>query len=461
MLQNYGITRYNRKKVEQNQALMAEKKEDVMKSRRSIVRYLLAFGMTVALSVPAFGEVYQKSDERYPEVPVMIVFDSAESGKYALGLDGNQWIVKPLSDITAIDNDDPRFLFVFEESEKNQQWDKSDELWEANHKMAIRGASGYLDFDATPENFLNATPKISPEPAYHWNYVIYDEADKRANLYYTGSYETARMGGSLWVKANAQKTWIKMVTGGRGPYTYLYQATEGATVPGTAGGWQEYKKSNNTCWKYFNSDGSLKQNEWYQENGKWYYFGDDGVTAMGFCQLPDGNRYYFKTDGSMLTDSEISMQGIPYRIGTDGICREVPADSLVRTAVSITECGKEDELLNWINLKRSELGIQPVYRDNRLSEIAFEISGITNGIVDWQTLHNMGLQHGIEFTRRYNLRMNWNEKYKNLRLEDYYKNAGLGDFVNLAELNHIGLFIVPSRYVSSYDCILVGGTYVE
>lgn len=430
-----------------------------MKNKKHIARYLLALGISVALSVPAFGEVYQKSDERYPKVPVMIVFDSEESGKYALGLDGNQWIVRPLSDITVINNDDPRFLFVFEEWEKNQTWDG--DLWKANHKMAIRGASGYLDFDATPDNFLNATPKVSSEPAYHWQYVIYDESDNQANLYYTGSYETAKMGGSLWVKANTKKTWIKMVTGGRGPYTYLYQAAEGAVAPESTGGWQEYKKSNTICWKYFNSDGSLKQNEWYQENGKWYYFGDDGVTVTGFCQLPDGNRYCFKSDASMLTDSEISVQGVPYRIGADGICHEVPADSTTRSPLSLAECGKEDELLNWINLKRSELGIQPVYRDNRLSEIAFEISGLTNGIVDWQTLHHMGLQHGIEFTRRYNLRMNWNEKQKNLRLEDYYKNAGLGDFVNLPELNHIGLFMIPSRYTSSYDCILVVGTYTE
>lgn len=78
-----------------------------MKNKKQIARYLLALGISVALSVPAFGEVYQTSDERYPKVPVMIVFDSKESGKYALGLDGNQWIVRPLSDITVINNDDP------------------------------------------------------------------------------------------------------------------------------------------------------------------------------------------------------------------------------------------------------------------------------------------------------------------------------------------------------------------
>lgn len=430
-----------------------------MKRARIGSSFLIAVGLSAVLASTSFGAVYQKSEKRYPEGPVMIVLDSAASGKYALGLDGDQWIVQPLADITAINNDDPRFLFTFEPREKNSQWEESSSQWEANHLMAIHGVSGYLDFDAVPENFLNAVPRITAEPSYHWQYKIYDSQNYRANLYFKGSYETAGLGGALWVKANAKTTTIKMVTGGKGPNTYLYEEAEGAEAAEPSGGWQEYKKSDQTCWKYVNGDGSLKQSEWYEENGRWYYFGSDGVTLMGFHQLPDGNSYYFKSDASMMTNSEISVRGVPYRIGGDGICRAVPEDSPARKPISMEQSGKEDELLNWINLKRSEMGLQPLYRDNRLSEIAYEISTVTNEIVDWQTLHAMGQQQGIEFTKRFNLRMNWNEEYKNMRLEDYYKDGSLSTFVNEPDLNHIGVYIRKSLYTSTCDCILVGGRY--
>lgn len=66
----------------------------------------------------------------------------------------------------------------------------------------------------------------------------------------------------------------------------------------------------NEKWAYVNSDGTLKRNEWYQEDGIWYYFEWNCLTAVGRTQIYDNGTdsyyyYHFDNNGHMLTDQWI------------------------------------------------------------------------------------------------------------------------------------------------------------
>lgn len=416
--------------------------------------------LSVVMATPVFGAVYKKTDERYPQGDFMILLDSPGNGSYALGVQEKQWVLRPVANLNAVVNEDSAFLFSFEPTEKDQKWVNDPDLWDANHSMAIRCAEGYLSFDSTGVEFQYSKPIVADTPQYHWQYIKKDGSDAGSYLLFKGSYETAGKAGAIWAKANAEKQVLTMASCGKGSDVYLYQEAVGETVPKSAGSWQEYQNGYNKYgWKYVNPDGSIKQNEWYSENGQSYYFDNDGVTLVGFHQLPDGNYYYFTQNAALLTNSEISVDRVSYRMGEDGICYAVPEDDPTRTAVTTEQFWKDDEVLNWINLKRKELGLPPVYRDNRLSAMAEEVANRTTEILDWQTLNELGTQRGISFMKRGNLRMNWNEDIRNLSLETYYNTDNLKQVVTDPELNHIGIFSKELPYVETRDVILVFGAY--
>ena len=70
-------------------------------------------------------------------------------------------------------------------------------------------------------------------------------------------------------------------------------------------------------WAYVESDGSLKQNQWYQENGIWYYFDWNGLTYIGHNYVDDG-FYYFDENGHMLTNQWIDEEYSTYYAGSNG-----------------------------------------------------------------------------------------------------------------------------------------------
>lgn len=427
--------------------------------RKKTVALLMAALLSMILSVPAFAAVYKKTDERYPQGEFMVILESRGNGAYALGVDGADWILKPLYDISAVSNDDSRYLFRFEPYAGNQKWEGSEQTWNANHSMAILSAGGYLSFDSTGVDFLASKPIVSAAPAYHWQYIKNEDSEKGSYLKFKGSYETKGMAGALWVKANAEKDVIRLTTCGKGSDTYLYQAVEGAEAV-AAGGWQNYTNGYKyDSWKYINPDGSLKQNEWYEENGKRYYFGSDGVALLGMNRLSNGNDYYFLADASLLVNSEVSIDGVPYRIGGDGVCHVVPESDVTRSPITTPQHSWDDDLINWINFKRASNGLNPLYRDNRLAAIAESITKTTDEIVDWQTLHNMGLAQGITFTKRGNLRMNWNEQRKNLTLENYYNTGNLKLIADDPEYQYIGVFTQEMLAGYTKDTVIVVGRY--
>lgn len=430
--------------------------------KRILSYIVVTMVLTLCFSVSSFGAIaiYQKVEERYPQGEFMIIINSPGYGFYALGIEGNQWILRQLPDISVVENEDSRFLFTFEERESDERWmgEGKERQWEVNHAMALHHSSGYLDFAATRDEFLYATPLIVDEPAYHWQYKVTEK--EKGYLKYKGAFETAGLAGSLWARADAEKTVIQMRTVGKGSDVWLYQEVEGATKPEISGGWQDYRSSTGRpSWKYVNADGTLKRNEWYLENGKWYYLGNDGVALLGFQQLPDGNFYYFHADASLVISSEISVNRIPYRIDENGVCHRVSEQDASQTVIRFPQSEKDDELLNWINLKRVELGLAPLYRDNRLSQIAYDVANQTDGILGWEQINEMGREKGISFTKRGNLRMNWNNDFPGMSLDAYFQNASFGELVSDPEWNHIGVYSELIPYTSTRDCILVVGTY--
>lgn len=431
-----------------------------MLKRRRLLGGIFSILLSAAISIPAFGAVYKRTNERYPDGQFMIIFESEGNGAYALGVDEDEWILRPLYDISAVTNDDPNFLFSFEESPGDKKWANNERLWELNHSMAIKSASGYLTFDSRGMDFFHAVPQITDFPEYRWQYIEKEDSDKGNYLKFKGSYDTAGKTGAIWAKANAEKTVLMLTTCGKGSDVYLYQETEDEAVPADSGGWQEYVNGYKYYgWKYINADGSLKKNEWYTEDDKRYYFGFDGVTLIGYNRLPDDKYYYFCPDASLLVNSEISIDNIPYRIGADGVCRKVRDGDPTRTSIKILQTTQDDEVLNWINIKRSELGLGPLYRDNRLTAIAEKVSDQDGRFMDGTTLQKLGTQQGIAFSRLGSLRINWNKNMKKLTLDHYYDAGILKRVVDDPVLNHIGIYSKERLAGSTRDVIIVVGAY--
>ncbi len=426
-----------------------------------ILTGIFAMVLSAALSIPAFGAVYRQSKDRYPDESFMIIFDSEGNGSYALGVKDGTWVLRSIYDIKAINNDDPDFLFQFEKRNSDKNWENNERLWNANHAMAIRCSEGYLDFDSTDVSFLNSLPVVSETPAYRWQYIEQGTSSEDNYLKYKGSYQYAGKSAAIWAKANAEKTVIMLTQNGKGSSVYLYEESEGeeAQIP-SEGGWQEYTNSyNQHGWKYINPDGSLKKDEWHVEDGKSYYLGSDGVTLFGFHQLPNGKCYYFRPDGSLLTNSEISVEGEPYRMGRDGVCRKVSSKAPERKKVSTRQHAKDDEIINWINLKRAELGIAPLYRDNRLAAMAEDVIVLDADLDDWTILDSLASDSEINFKRQANCRINWNEKIRRFSLEQYFKKGSFRQLVTDPRLNHIGVYSDMQEGAATRDVLIMVGFY--
>ncbi len=429
--------------------------------RKRILISMLTLLLSACFALPAFGAVYRRTKERYPKGDFMIIFESKGNGTYALGIDQGKWVLRPLIDVSAVKNDDTGFLFRFESRPSDRKWEDNDRLWSMNHAMAIQCKGGYLDFDSTGVDFFQSVLTVVKTPQYHWQYIDRSSSDGASYLKFRGSYETAGKSGAIWAKGNAEKTIIMLTTCGKGSSVYLYEESVGEEMSGpVAGGWQEYTNSyQQHGWKYINPDGTLKQDEWHLENGKYYYLGSDGVTLFGFHQLPDGKYYYFRPDGSLLTNSEISVEGVPYRIGKDGVCQKVSSKAPERKRVRTPQHEEDDELINWINLKRAELGLEPLHRDNRLASMADDIVRIDADLDDWQILDDIADESGVNFERQANLRMTWNEKIKSLSLETYYRKGSFYQLVNDPKLNHIGVYSEEKSASGTRDVLIIVGYY--
>lgn len=430
-------------------------------NRKRILISILTLLLSICFSCPAFAAVYRKSNERYPKGDFMIIFESEGNGSYALGIEDGEWVLRPLIDISAVNNDDDGFLFHFESRSSDQKWKNNERLWNINHAMAIRCKGGYLDFNVLDDDFYQSVPAVVKSPQYHWQYIDRSSSDDASYLKFRASNAANAKTGAIWAKGNAEKTIIMLTACGKGSSVYLYEESIGEVLSGpTSGGWQEYTNSyQQHGWKYINPDGTLKQDEWHLEDGKYYYLGSDGITLFGFHQLPDGKYYYFRPDGSLLTNSEISVEGVPYRVDKNGVCQKVSSKAPERKRVKTKQFPEDDELINWINLKRAELGLDPLRRDNRLAAMAEDIVSLDADLDEWEILNDFAEESGVDFKRQENFRITWNEKIRSLSLETYYKKGGFSQMVNDPRLNHIGVYSEERPSSKTRDVLIIVGYY--
>ena len=143
----------------------------------------------------------------------------------------------------------------------------------------------------------------------------------------------------------------------------------------------------------------------------------------------------------------------------NGICHKVRDGDPTRSSIKVLQTAQDDEVLNWINIKRSELGLDPLYRDNRLTAIAEKVSEQDSQGIDGTALHKMGTQQGITFSKLGSLRINWNKNRQKLTLDYYYESGILDQIVNDPLLNHIGIYSKERMAGNSRDVIIVVGNY--
>ena len=84
--------------------------------------------------------------------------------------------------------------------------------------------------------------------------------------------------------------WLKIRN--NNDYNYYYLKSDGSM----ATGWREM----DNAWYYFRNDGRCVVNSWYQIGGQWYFFDSSGKMATGWQQI-NGSYYCLNTDGRMLT----------------------------------------------------------------------------------------------------------------------------------------------------------------
>lgn len=117
-------------------------------------------------------------------------------------------------------------------------------------------------------------------------------------------------------------------------------------------GWVYY----NGSWYYNNSSGEMKTG-WLKYNGSWYYLNGTGAMETGWIN-DNGKWYYADGSGAVQTndgESSTEVSGLP----------ELPENY----AISV-QADAENKILELMNEKRIEAGLQPFTMDTTLLQVA-------------------------------------------------------------------------------------------
>jgi uncharacterized protein YkwD len=154
-------------------------------------------------------------------------------------------------------------------------------------------------------------------------------------------------------------------------------------------GWVYYKGS----WYYLSNSGVM-QKGWIYDNGIWYYLDSAGAMETGWVK-EDGKWYYLDEDGEMQTGN-INIGDKTYSFNRSGEWQQTWSNSIqaankqvngsaqtYRTVVDVNGLTKlpqtysisvqgsaENKILELMNQKRTEAGLQPLTLDNTLIQIA-------------------------------------------------------------------------------------------
>lgn len=74
-------------------------------------------------------------------------------------------------------------------------------------------------------------------------------------------------------------------------------------------------------WYFLNPSGKMKT-DWIFTDSKWYYLNASGQMQTGLITLA-GNKYYLELDGHMLYDTVLELEGVQYKIDTEGVLHEI------------------------------------------------------------------------------------------------------------------------------------------
>ena len=79
--------------------------------------------------------------------------------------------------------------------------------------------------------------------------------------------------------------------------------TPATNVPAVKKGWVETTVDRETVWNYYDNNGNMIKNQWFQSpsSGLWYYFDRDGVMVTGWGEESAIDGYWFDSSGAMAT----------------------------------------------------------------------------------------------------------------------------------------------------------------
>lgn len=127
----------------------------------------------------------------------------------------------------------------------------------------------------------------------------------------------------------------------------------------------------NRTWYYLDNTGVMETG-WIKDNGKWYYLNNTGAMQTGTITL--GNKtYYLNKSGELQktysnsnteTTKNSSVASYDAHVDIDGLAK-LPQDY----AISI-QASAENRILELMNQKRIDAGLNPLIMDNTLLQIA-------------------------------------------------------------------------------------------
>ena len=124
--------------------------------------------------------------------------------------------------------------------------------------------------------------------------------------------------------------------------------------------------NDNGTWYYLNNSGAM-QTGWVNDNGAWYYLDNSGAMRTGWVK--DNSKWYYadstgkiQTDTANIDNTEVTTSG--NTVVVDGLPK-LPENY----SISV-QTGAENKILELMNQKRTEAGLQPLTMENTLLQVA-------------------------------------------------------------------------------------------
>ena len=152
----------------------------------------------------------------------------------------------------------------------------------------------------------------------NWYYVLEDGKRATGWLELADGWYYMDRGGIMhtgWLQV--KNKWYYFEESGRMHYGWLssngnwyYFGDNGAMTTG----WLKWRND----WYFFEASGHLHTG-WLQWNNKWFFFNESGVMCSSCLRTIGGKEYFFLEDGRMAADQSVSVNGVLYYVGKNGL----------------------------------------------------------------------------------------------------------------------------------------------